>query len=224
MRPKAIFFDVGGTLIFPDLPELMAPLLRRGIEPTAEQLFIAEKAAKHLHARHADDAPGNPSHWYVYFSSLLDQIGAGRDLLDELAARAGDSSYWTVLAPGVKQTLETLQDEYRLAVISNADGKIRQVLHRAGLADYFETITDSGAVGYEKPDRRIFQNALEAMQLSAADGLYVGDIYGVDYIGATSVGMQAVVIDFPGVYRGTSFPRIETLGDLGAHIAKLTTR
>src|SRR5689334_19743607 len=74
MRPKAIFFDVGGTLIFPDLPELMAPLLRRGIQPTAEQIFIADRAAKHLHTRHADDAPGNLSHWYVYFSSLLDQI------------------------------------------------------------------------------------------------------------------------------------------------------
>jgi HAD superfamily hydrolase (TIGR01549 family) len=221
MRPKAIFFDVGGTLIFPDLTEMMAPLLRRGVHPTAEQLFIAEKAAKHIHTRDADDAPGNRSHWYVYFSSLLEQIGAGRDLLEELAARAGNSSYWTVQAPRAKETLERLQRDYRLAVISNADGKIRQVLESVGLAQYFESITDSGLVGHEKPDRRIFEAALSSMQLSAEDGLYVGDIYAVDYAGATAAGMKAVVIDFPRVYRGNSFPRVESLDELVDYVQRI---
>jgi HAD superfamily hydrolase (TIGR01549 family) len=220
MRPKAIFFDVGGTLIFPDLPEMMAPLLRRGIKPTAEQLFLADRAAKHLHMRGADDTPGNRGHWYVYFSSLLDQIGAGHDLLEELAARAGDSSYWTLLAPQAAQTLEQLAREFRLAVISNADGRIRQVLEGAGLAKYFESITDSGVVGHEKPDRRIFDAALASMQLSAEDGLYVGDIYGVDYVGAIGAGMNAVVIDFAGVYEGSTFPRVRTLAELGDWVAR----
>lgn len=222
MRPKAIFFDVGGTLIFPNLAELMAPLHRRGLAPTAEQLFIADKAAKHIHTRSSDDSPGNRSHWYVYFTSLLNQIGAGWDLLEELANRAGDSSYWTVLGPDVRETLEAVKSRYRLAVISNADGKIRQVLERVGIANYFESITDSGAVGYEKPDRRIFEAALAQMQLSPKDGLYVGDIYGIDYVGATAVGMQAVVIDFPGVYKGSRFPRVESLSALVSHIEKLS--
>jgi putative hydrolase of the HAD superfamily len=221
MRPKAIFFDVGGTLIFPDLPELMAPLLRRGIMPTPEQLFLAEKAAKHIHTRSADDMPGNRSHWYVYFSSLLDQIGAGLDLLEELTRRATDSSYWTVLAPHARETLERLRPNYRLAVISNADGKIRQVLERVGLAGYFEAIIDSGVVGHEKPDRRIFEAGLEARQLSPADGLYVGDIYGVDYAGATGAGMRAVVIDFPGVYRESNFPRVRSLDEFAAQVEHL---
>jgi putative hydrolase of the HAD superfamily len=217
MRPKVIFFDVGGTLIFPDRAQLMAPLLRRGVQPTAEQLFLAESAAKHIHTRQADDIPGNRSHWYVYFSSLLEQLGTGLDLLEELTNRAGNSSYWTVLAPAARETLEQLATEYRLAVISNADGRIRQVLDHVGLADYFESITDSGIVGYEKPDRRIFEAALRDTQLSPPDGLYVGDIYAVDYVGATSAGMRAVVIDFPGVYRASSFPRVSSLEELCDH-------
>jgi putative hydrolase of the HAD superfamily len=199
----------------------MAPLLRRGIMPTPEQLFLAEKAAKHIHTRSADDMPGNRSHWYVYFSSLLDQIGAGLDLLEELTRRATDSSYWTVLAPHARETLERLRPNYRLAVISNADGKIRQVLERVGLAGYFEAIIDSGVVGHEKPDRRIFEAGLEAMQLSPADGLYVGDIYGVDYAGATGAGMRAVVIDFPGVYRESNFPRVRSLDEFAAQVEHL---
>src|ERR1700759_2324574 len=127
MPPKAIFFDVGGTLVFPDLPLMMEPLLRLGIEPSAEQLFVADKAAKHIHTRESDDSPGNRSHWSIYFSTLLEEIKKerrgqsredgrlGAEVFEELVARASDSSYWTVLAPGVKETLEALRDDLRLA-------------------------------------------------------------------------------------------------------------
>jgi putative hydrolase of the HAD superfamily len=169
--------------------------------------------------RGSDDTPGNRSHWYVYFSSLLDQIGTGHDLLEELAARAGDSSYWTVVAPEAAPTLKQLSRDFRLAVISNADGRIREVLERAGLVSYFESITDSGVVGHEKPDRRIFESALAAMQLSPELGLYVGDIYGIDYLGATGAGMNAVVIDFPGVYEDATFPRVRSLTELAKMLA-----
>jgi putative hydrolase of the HAD superfamily len=95
------------------------------------------------------------------------------------------------------------------------------VLDRVGLTAYFESITDSALVGYDKPDRRIFEAALSSMQLSPQDGLYVGAIYGVDYVGALAAGMRAVVIDFPGVYRGSSFPRVESLSELVRHIQGL---
>jgi HAD superfamily hydrolase (TIGR01549 family) len=110
--------------------------------------------------------------------------------------------------------LARLRRDYRLAVISNADGRILEVLRRAGVAAYFERIIDSGQVGYEKPDRRIFQAALEAMGAAAGESLYVGDIYAVDYRGATGVGMKAVLIDPMGVYREWQVPRVESLAEL----------
>jgi putative hydrolase of the HAD superfamily len=101
-----------------------------------------------------------------------------------------------------------------LAVISNADGKIEDVLKRSGIADCFATITDSGLVGYEKPHPAIFQAALQAMDAKPQESLYVGDVYSVDYLGATQAGLQAVLIDVSGAYREMNVPRVESLEEL----------
>jgi putative hydrolase of the HAD superfamily len=101
-----------------------------------------------------------------------------------------------------------------VAVISNADGKIAEVLEHCGIADCFETITDSGIVGKEKPDPAIFEAAVRSLGVSAPESLYIGDVYSVDYLGATRFGMQAVLFDVAGAYRDRGFPRVESLEEL----------
>jgi FMN phosphatase YigB (HAD superfamily) len=99
-------------------------------------------------------------------------------------------------------------------VISNADGRIEQVLSRCGVADCFESITDSGIVGVEKPRREIFAAALESMTAQADESLYVGDVYSVDYLEARAAGMQAVLLDVAGAYRDNKMARVDSLVDL----------
>ena len=52
------------------------------------------------------------------------------------------------------------------------------------------------------------------MKARPTESLYVGDIYSVGYVGACKAGMQAVVFDVAGTYRGREFPRVEALADL----------
>lgn len=219
---NTVFFDVGGTLLQPDLDRLMAPLLKRA-KPTSEQLAAADRASKYSIPVNADAAapsrdngsqPVNKGHWQVYFEDLLGALGCCHDLLPELVARAGDSSFWSVLDPETPKTLRELRQSYRLAVISNADGRIRELLERTQLAAYFEQIIDSGLAGSEKPDPQIFQAALKAMDAEAGSSLYVGDLYGIDYCGARRVGMKAVLLDPAGVYDGWPAPRIKSLTEL----------
>jgi putative hydrolase of the HAD superfamily len=105
-------------------------------------------------------------------------------------------------------------------VISNADGRIADVLEKCGIADCFESITDSGIVGKEKPHPEIFEAALKSLDVEAKQSLYVGDIYSVDYAGATAVGMQAVLFDVCGAYKNGGFPRIESLEELAVMLGK----
>jgi HAD superfamily hydrolase (TIGR01549 family) len=99
-------------------------------------------------------------------------------------------------------------------VISNSDGKIADVVARAGIADGFLSITDSGIVGKEKPHPLIFETALKSVGALPAESLYVGDVYSVDYLGSTKAGMQAVLFDVAGAYRDKGVPRVESLGEL----------
>jgi HAD superfamily hydrolase (TIGR01509 family) len=222
-----IFFDVGGTLIHPNMTRLMAPLLEHAC-PGEHHLAAAERAAKQTYrcegngnaesAAEADQADGhgpvNRSYWRIYFEALLEELGCCQELLPELTSRAGDSSNWNLTDPSAALTLRELKRQYRMAVISNADGHIDRVLRQAGLDGFFETLVDSGCVGYEKPDPRIFCSALQQMQASPEQSLYVGDIYAIDYQGARNAGMQAVLLDPNGVYRDWAVDRIASLTEL----------
>ena len=131
-----------------------------------------------------------------------------------LVENTQDSANWDQILPGTRDALERIRQDYEIAVISNADGRIDAVLQRCGIADCFQSITDSGIVGHEKPHPEIFQAALRQMKAEAAESLYVGDVYSVDYAGARNAGMDAVLFDVAGAYREQGLPRVESLAEL----------
>jgi len=153
--------------------------------------------------------------WWTFHTYLLQELNAVDDgVRNALVENPQNSANWDQILPGTRDALEGLKQDYRLAVISNAEGRIEAVLRRCGIVDCFESITDSGKVGREKPHLAIFEAALGEMKADAADSLYVGDVYSVDYVGARKAGMQAVLFDVAGAYREREFPRVDSLAAL----------
>jgi HAD superfamily hydrolase (TIGR01549 family) len=226
MAFETIFFDVGGTLVFPNPQGTLGPLLSRGVQPSVRQLNLAERAAKRvLDEFYSKPRPVNTDHnyWDAYYTHLLDEIGITDDALKlDLMARARTSANWDRLQPNTADILRKLSRSYRLAVISNADGHIAQLLDRLGVADFFETITDSGQLGHEKPDPRIFAAAIASMGADPTQSLYIGDIYSVDYLGAQNSGMRALLLDRAGVYEQTPHDRVDSLEAVPDAVLKLT--
>jgi HAD superfamily hydrolase (TIGR01509 family) len=213
---KAIFFDVGNTLLFPDRPHILAPLQQRNLNPTLDHWHaIARKTKKEFDEILQHDGKADHSFWYLFYSHLLMDLGVRDDALrDALVNGTRVSANWCDIRPGTRESLLRLGQRYPLAVISNADGKIADVLERCGIVDCFRTITDSGLVGYEKPHPAIFQLALRDMGVPPEQSLYVGDMYSVDYVGATGAGMQAILFDVSGAYRDSGLARVESLEEL----------
>jgi HAD superfamily hydrolase (TIGR01509 family) len=213
---KAVFFDVGNTLLFPDRSHILAPLHQQKLTPSLEQWHAIErKTKKEFDEILKHDGRSDHSFWYLFYSHLLDEFGVHDDALrDALVDATRISANWRDIRPGTRETLLRLGRRYPLAVISNADGKIGDVLTRCGIANCFAAITDSGLVGYEKPHPAIFEAALRGMDAVAEQSLYVGDMYSVDYLGATRAGMQAVLFDVSGAYRESGLPRVESLEEL----------
>jgi putative hydrolase of the HAD superfamily len=155
--------------------------------------------------------------WWTFHTHLLQDLNLldhgvpDSAVRDALVENTQKSANWDQILPGTREALDRIRKDYAIAVISNADGKIDVVLRRCGIEDCFASITDSGNVGYEKPHPAIFEAALLEMKASAAESLYVGDVYSIDYIGARNAGMQAVLLDVAGAYRERDFPRVESL-------------
>jgi putative hydrolase of the HAD superfamily len=217
-KVKIIFFDVGNTLLFPNRDRIHAPLIERGFKPDAEHLRVLECRTKNkFDGMMTQNGSTDHSFWWMYYAQLLSEIGfkdEGNAVRDQLVASIRNSANWDTIRLGTSEQLQQIGERYGLAVISNADGRIENVLQRCGIVQCFRTITDSGIVGFEKPHPEIFRQALKSMNATPEESLYVGDVYSVDYLGATGAGMQALLMDVPGAYRDKGLPRVESLEEL----------
>ncbi len=213
---NVIFFDVGNTLLFPNRERIHAPLTERGLQPDPEHLRDLERRTKNqFDSMMATNSTTDHSFWWMFYSQLLSEIRLNDDaVLEQLVSGIRDSANWDQIRPGTADHLRAIGRRYRIGVISNADGRIDDVLRRCHIADCFRTITDSALVGYEKPHPEIFRHALRSLNATPEESLYVGDVYSVDYLGATGAGMQAMLMDVPGAYTDKAVPRIESLDEL----------
>ncbi|HEU0029066.1 MAG TPA: HAD-IA family hydrolase [Kofleriaceae bacterium] len=79
-----------------------------------------------------------------------------------------------------------------VAVLSNSEGRLADLFAEIGLADNFVAIVDSGRVGLEKPDPRIFAHTLAAVGAPDARAIHIGDSWDADIVGARNAGWRAI--------------------------------
>ncbi len=214
---EAVLFDVGNTLLFPNWPRILEPLKARGMWPDAKVLQETERKTKRQFDQEMESNRGKVDHsfWEIFYTHLLTTVGhLEPELLRQLMQATHTSANWDVVRPQSREILKRISQRYRTGVISNADGKIDKVLSVCGIGDCFLHVTDSGIVGHEKPHPAIFAAALENMKVAPERAVYVGDVYSVDYLGATKAGMQGILFDVAGAYREDGLPRVESLAEL----------
>jgi HAD superfamily hydrolase (TIGR01549 family) len=102
---------------------------------------------------------------------------------------------------------------HQLAVVSNWDYSLSRVLETFGVRSYFSTVLASLEVGWEKPDSRIFEFALEMEGVSADQALHIGDNPVDDVQGAQAVGLRAILLDRTGASPGA----LRSLDELEEH-------
>jgi putative hydrolase of the HAD superfamily len=155
----------------------------------------ASEAAAAMERRGGTDA----ERAYVYLETLFRLGGIPEERLDDvrrcLARLHRERHLWSSVEDKTSESLQRLRKAgLQLAVVSNSDGRVEEALEAAGLREYFDLVIDSAVAGFEKPDPRIFQAALDALGVSADEALYVGDLYEVDIVGARAAGIEAVLL------------------------------
>lgn len=204
MRPKAVLFDAGNTLLFLDYPRMAAAVSRAtGVPLTGELLAShATAAARVMEEGKSSDRERAGRYLKALFELSGVPASQGDLVRDTLVALHKEKHLWAGAQAGTMAALDRLTAAgIRIAVISNSDGRADEGLRAAGLLDRFEFVIDSQLVGFEKPDPRIFEAALTRMGLTAAESLYVGDLYEVDVVGARAAGMDVILLD-PGAEFG----------------------
>ncbi|MGH8311295.1 MAG: HAD family hydrolase, partial [Steroidobacteraceae bacterium] len=229
---RFVLFDAGNTLLHLDYAAIAAVIERHGRRVSALDVQKAEYEAKAFIDRrlgpHGDpprslegilwqaDHPERPS----YFATVCHALGVPRDatapIVAELSQQNRENCLWRVVEDDTQNVLGALQERgYRLGVISNSDGRIEAELIRGGVARFLDVVVDSHVVGVEKPHPAIFEHALAALSCRPEAAIYVGDVFGIDVLGARRAGLHPVLIDPLGCYPGElDCPRIRRLREL----------
>ena len=198
---RAVFFDVGNTLLYahPSVPEVVRQVLAE--EGHIRDLSVIDEYYEDRYReddtfwRSDDETLGV---WVGMYSLLCRQLGIDADA-EQIARRVYDefgcADRWRAY-DDVRPAMERLSARgIRLGLISNWDGRLVGLVEGLGLSDLLDAVVSSADVGLHKPDPRIFELACERLGVAPSDAAHVGDHQYADIIGAEAVGMVPVLID-----------------------------
>jgi putative hydrolase of the HAD superfamily len=117
---------------------------------------------------------------------------------DKLAQKMGDQYIQrcplkTNLFPHTHETLEYLNDKYRLHIITNGFEEVQYVkLEQSKMLHFFDQVVTSEQVGLKKPNPEVFKHALVKAFCRPEESVMIGDDLPVDILGAKAVGMHQV--------------------------------
>lgn len=207
---RAIFFDVGFTLLAPH-PSVMeiarTACLRAGVAIDVACLRQQQKRAEeHLRSSSRaqpwawSDETAINAIWTSYFTEMLTPCLA--DQPERLEAcvretvRAFDDAGNYALYPDVLPCLRALHEQgLTLGVISDWGVSLSLILRHHDLIPYFDFAVISAQARRAKPDPQLFQTALERANAIPDYTLHIGDSYVLDVLGARSVGITPVLLD-----------------------------
>ena len=179
---KAILIDVGGVLIPDYLPAAAAAWSTRlGI---TQQAFLSA-----LFGGSDDQVLTGRVSEPAWWGRRRQPAGAGPPLLAELREDLASREAWD---QALVALLRRLPGRAKTAIVSNAWPGARARMSQTGMLGIADEMVLSCETGYAKPDPRIYQVALQRLQASPGDALFVDDTPG-HVTAAESLGMTGHV-------------------------------
>tara|TARA_B100000959_G_scaffold147458_1_gene154820 strand:+ start:2619 stop:3311 length:693 start_codon:yes stop_codon:yes gene_type:complete len=226
-RYKAVFFDVGGTLlrVEPSVGEVYAAHARPfGFKGSGDELdhqfrkewkevggieSLGKKTGEEAEKKfwrnlvfQVFEPSGGLTNFEHYFETVYEAF-ARKDhwhVFDDVA----NSGIFNKLKKG----------EVVLGAVSNWDSRLHAILQSTNLAGHFDFILASAEVGSAKPDETIFAEALKRSGVSPHEACHIGDEPRADVQGANNAGIDAILIDRKGRYENEDFTTVRSFLEL----------
>ena len=184
-----ILFDADETLFtFDAFGGLQRMFLDYSVTFTAEDYQDYQAVNKPLWVDYQNGTINALQLQHQRFQSWADRLNVGASDLNSAFLNA--MAEICAPLPGARSLLDMLHGKVKLGIITNGFTALQQIrLERTGFRDYFDLLVISEEVGAAKPDRRVFDYALEKMGNPPRDRvLMVGDTAESDILGGMNAG------------------------------------
>lgn len=153
--------------------------------------------------------PYNLELWHIYgkgqitkeelnkrrYSYPLEVVGVhDQELADTFCREAlGRIPTKDKLIDGAKELLEYLRPRYNLYILSNGFKELQsRKMRTAGIDKYFDALILSEDIGINKPNRELYEYALQKTSSKVEESIMIGDMFETDIVGAANIGMKQI--------------------------------
>jgi len=231
-RIKAILFDMFDTLMMieknhafysPSLRATYEFLENNGIAIGFEEFEKAYAEARDALFATAEKDLAEP-HFNMRIADALKLLGYDCSTSDALVLGATNAfceqfMTYVKIDEHAESILRKLHGKYKLGIVSNfaLPECVLKLLEKNDLLKLFDAIIVSGAVNKRKPHPEIFRRALDILDVTAEETIFVGDTVDADIQGAKAAGMKAIYVERrpqEGLKTANPTRTIKSLGDL----------
>ncbi|MCA8981354.1 MAG: HAD-IA family hydrolase [Planctomycetes bacterium] len=232
MTLKAVFLDAGRTLVTERTSRAAmyaAAGRRRGLEVEDEFMARCMSDARRQLPRVLNGAFRYSEAWFEAFiqSIFVGRLGLAEAELPELQAELlacfSDPGQFRLYQDSRELLVELARSRLFVGILSNWSERLEELFEGLGVADLVDGFVVSSLVRAEKPEPAIFQEALDLAGVPASEALHAGDEPELDYAGARSAGLRAILVDHADACRDFVGERVTSLADLRARILQEAT-
>ena len=233
-RPTAVLLDVGGVFLLPSRSHIRSALRQVGHDVVDDAVIDrAHYVGVREFPMDLDDSEYMSPYWDAYLVTYAGSVGVPDDRVEEAVEHLRNEYVtgwlWSQIISGSREGLATLVGTgVPIGIVSNSDGTIERRLHemevlQAGPGHGVEVqfVIDSGTVGVEKPNPRIFDYALDQLGLPPDGIWYVGDTPAFDVVAARRAGLLPLLMD---PFHVNADYGVDTVGSLSAVAAQIETQ
>ena len=195
---KAVGFDFGQTLAELDYGFIAQRLQERGAPFETGPARASSQRAWQVYGE--SKSLGHERAWRAMMEVQLRGGGVPDARIDELSGwlwtEQPRKNLWRRPIAGMIELVRELRARgVPVAIISNSEGHLAELVDELGWGSDFDVVVDSGRIGIDKPDPRIFAHASGAIGVALDQLLHVGDSWEADVHGALGASASAVWFD-----------------------------
>ncbi len=232
---RLLCLDAGNTVIFLDHARLARWASARGVSLDTATLVRTEGEAKRLQEEKGmldvdwagKDKPGAAG-WGRMVGTILHRAGVDRETVASWLPAIWEDhvrlNLWSLVPEGLGAALDDARGTgVKVAIVSNSEGMLEELFVALGVSPHIDLLLDSGKLGVEKPDRRIFDMAREAFGVGEGEALHLGDSIATDVLGADAAGIRVALIDPHGHMSGRrpDVPRVSGVVEVARALAAI---
>ncbi len=198
-----IVFDAVGTLIVPqpDVSDIYNQIAHRfGSRLSQQEIQQRFRHAYHTLSTHIAFEPFQTSedleyhYWQQLVACVLSDVNDPQGCFQTLYDHFAQPVSWQLM-PGVLTTLEWLnQNGYKIAIASNFDSRLRQILRFHGVLNVVHQLMISSEIGWKKPAIQFYQHVIAHTSSLPQKILFIGDDLENDFFAPQRSGLHALLL------------------------------